>query len=118
MRDGVVHFLDGEGERKLVPSTHRRALLTATHTSPQTGGHRGAKALYRQLAERYYWPGMYGDCEQCVLRCERCRSMNTARLPNVRSEPKVEPPHPFHTIHIDHKRLKVVELEIRILLGF
>ena len=105
MRHGVVYFLDGEGERKLVPSTLRQALLTATHTSPQTGGHRGAKALYRQLTGRYYWPGMYGDCEQCVLRCERCRSMNTARLPNVRSEPKVEPPHPFHTIHIDHKRL-------------
>ena len=31
--------------------------------------------------------------------------MNTGQLPNVRSEPKVEPPHPFHTIHIDHKRL-------------
>ena len=52
MRDGVVNFLDGEGERKLVPSTHRQVLLTATHTSPQTGGHRGVKALYRQLAER------------------------------------------------------------------
>ena len=32
MREGVVHYLDGEGERKLVPSTYRRALLLATHT--------------------------------------------------------------------------------------
>ena len=105
MHEGIVHYLHGDGERTVVLMAKRRALMVAMHTSPQTGGHRGAKVLYRQLAERYYWSGMFSDCEQCVLRCERCRSMNTARLPNVRFEPTVETPHPFHTIHIDYKRL-------------
>ena len=31
--------------------------------------------------------------------------MGTQGLPHVHSEPKEDPPHPFHTIHIDHKRL-------------
>ena len=51
--------------------------------------------------------GCSSSCRAVVAHCEVCQAADTRRLPHVHSESTREPPHPFHTIHIDHKELPV-----------
>eukprot|EP00965_Chrysotila_dentata_P161789 5343660-Pleurochrysis_carterae.AAC.1 len=48
---------------------------------------------------------MKGDCDEFVRRCEVCNARTTATLSHVRSHSLTEPPHPFHTIYVDHKTM-------------
>eukprot|EP00965_Chrysotila_dentata_P173427 5725310-Pleurochrysis_carterae.AAC.1 len=48
---------------------------------------------------------MKGDCDEFVRRCEVCNARMTATLPYVRSHSLTEPPHPCHTIYVDHKTM-------------
>ena len=98
--------ITGYGRRLVVPTLKRYDLLRASHCFPDAAGHRGADALYNYLARRYYWTGMHSDCRQFVWHCEVCRGSDMRSLPQVHAQPGAEPPHPFHTIHIDHKELK------------
>ena len=57
-----------------VPSKHRHDLLQGVH---QTLCHPNALRTYVSLRQKYFWPGMYRDCEQFVTTCEKCQYSKT-----------------------------------------
>ena len=107
IQDDRLFKITAHGLRLVVPAKQRHELLRISHCAGDAAGHRGADALYNYLSARYYWSGMYSACKAMVAHCEVCQASETRRLPQVHAESTREPPHPFHTIHIDHKELPV-----------
>ena len=88
--EGVLyHYLDRARRRKspnfkgtgrlrlVVPQTLKRAVLTAYHDSILKG-HQSVERTYRDLRERFYWVGMYGDVVAFIRSCRTC---GYAKLP-------------------------------------
>ena len=102
--DFLTQFVDGGRPKIVVPMRFRRRLLFAYHVLPEHA-HLGAETLYRRLKVHYHWEGMKTDCERFVGTCEVCSVRQAQGFADLGSQPRPEPPHPFHTIHIDHKNL-------------
>ena len=74
IRDGLVCRLCGGDEVALVVPEFddlRSDLLTLHHDSPMVG-HLGLYRMTWVLANRYWWTGMYHDCQHHVRACMVC----------------------------------------------
>lgn len=94
-RLSVVQDCILDGDRVVVPSTLRKAVLKELHT-----GHPGIlrmKGLARSLV---YWPGMDKDCENFVQSCEIC-ALNSKSPTKVPLHTWPTPEHPWQRIHVD-----------------
>jgi len=65
VQDGLVI----RGERVVVPTSLRRELKQAIHSS-----HVGIEGCLRRARECLYWPGMSADIKQFIAACEICRT--------------------------------------------
>lgn len=62
--------------RVLDDVTERRDVLRTMH---EQHGHRGREGTYRTVSWRYWWPGLFGDCQQHVGSCRECQMRSTRR---------------------------------------
>ena len=58
--------------RPVVPKNLRLHVLKNFHSSIW-GCHRGEKATFREIASRYFWPGLYEDVRDYVSKCDVCQ---------------------------------------------
>ena len=58
--------------RPVVPESLRTRVLKNHHVSIW-GCHRYEKSTFRDIASRYFWPGMYGDVREFVSKCDVCQ---------------------------------------------
>nr|CAD2184404.1 unnamed protein product [Meloidogyne enterolobii] len=80
LNDGLLYFVDKEGELKLfVPREFRKELLEERHEGV-CAGHQSGKKLFRQLNERYFWPNMRAECNTIALNCRICSHARKARV--------------------------------------
>ena len=96
---------DGEPAlAKVVPQTHRPAILSLYHYSLADGaGHAGGQCMYDQIRVSYYWDDMERECHAFVGACERCGGTRSQATIPVPSGIAPTPARPFEVIHIDHK---------------
>ncbi|KAL7077477.1 hypothetical protein ACQ4LE_002964 [Meloidogyne hapla] len=57
--------------RLFVPQKFRKKFIEERH-SGNCAGHLSAKKIYKQLSQKYFWPNMFGNCVQNVMRCRIC----------------------------------------------
>eukprot|EP00965_Chrysotila_dentata_P096111 3175254-Pleurochrysis_carterae.AAC.1 len=104
--NGLVYRLTKYGPCVLVPRQRCFALVHSYHRLLETGGHRGAAAIW-PIACCSTTIGM--ECLRIVSRC-----VNTVRMvcrnrdvPSgggaVAQKVMKDPPFPFHTVSVDHK---------------
>ena len=58
--------------RPYVPEKLRNAVMRNFHCSIW-GVHRGEKSTFREIASRYFWPGMYEQVRDFVSKCDVCQ---------------------------------------------
>uniref|UniRef100_A0A914HQZ2 RNA-directed DNA polymerase n=1 Tax=Globodera rostochiensis TaxID=31243 RepID=A0A914HQZ2_GLORO len=88
--DELLYFCNPKsGQLQLfVPSEFRPELIERRHQG-KCSGHMSGKKIFMQLAEKFFWPNMLGDCVKFALNCRICAH---ARKPR-----KNEPP--MQTVH-------------------
>ena len=72
--DRVLYRLDNKRKDRLqlrVPPSMRKQLLTQDHAC-KFAGHFSPKGVYKTLAQRYWWDGMYCDVHQFCRACLTC----------------------------------------------
>ena len=87
IRDGLVCPLHGGNEVALVVldcDDLHSDLLTMHHDSP-LAGHLGLYRMTRALAKRYWWKGMYHECQRHVRACRVCQAakVSTQKPPGL-----------------------------------
>ena len=64
---------EGPSIRKIVPRGWRQKVFQILHGAP-IGGHMGFDKTYSIMKDRFYWPGMAGDCKKLLSSCQVCAS--------------------------------------------
>ena len=54
----------------------RTQILTEAHATPYSV-HPGAKKMYKDLKESFWWPGMKGDVATFIEKCLVCQKIKT-----------------------------------------
>ena len=105
IEDSVLyHLLDGKvssPQRQVdevraclvVPEELKFDVLTSVH-GDLCAGHHGTQKTYSDLRLKYYWRGMYTDCKNFVLSCQRC---NTRKNPVHPTKAPLQPLSPAAT---------------------
>jgi hypothetical protein len=62
--------------RKFVPRGLRRTIFSAYHSSA-FAGHVGVYTTYWRMATRFWWPTMYEDVREAVVKCAHCIVANS-----------------------------------------
>ena len=84
--EGLLHqwwYPSGRRTKELrsqleIPATFRHEILVACHDSPLSG-HMGINKTYEKVRERYFWKGMFKDCEHWVQSCVDCSMKKTPK---------------------------------------
>ena len=69
--------IEEKGTCLVIPEELRYDVLTSAH-GDLNSGHYGTQRSYSTLRLKYYWKGMYRDCKNFVVSCEKC---NTKKNP-------------------------------------
>ena len=78
VEDGLLYrrwFPTKQGEavqQLILPSEHRKSVLTLAHTIP-TAGHLGTKKTTCRVQQRFYSPGMTKDIKLFCKSCSECQ---------------------------------------------
>jgi hypothetical protein len=59
--------------RRCVPYSETEAILSDFHATAYGGHYAGEKTATRILQAGFYWPTLFKDAHQFVLRCDRCQ---------------------------------------------
>lgn len=87
--------------RIVVPESLRKKLMWHFHNHA-LGGHRGHETMYFEMAQRFYWFGMYADVKAHVKNCLPCRQAKhtkTSRRDRLARSINMVP---FAVLFIDH----------------
>lgn len=63
----------------VIPRLLRNEILTTCH-SDLLAGHYGVKRTYERVRERFYWNGMFKDCDEFVKSCSECQMKKMPRF--------------------------------------
>ena len=63
VQDGILY----KGMKVIIPKAMRREMINRTHSS-----HQGIEASIRKAKDVLFWPGMNGEIQEAVERCETC----------------------------------------------
>ena len=77
----------------VVPEVLKFDVLTSVH-GDLNAGHHGTQKTYSTLRLKYYWKGMYADCKNFVLSCQKC---NTRKNPVHPTKAPLQPLQPAAT---------------------
>lgn len=85
----------------VLPVSLRGQVLKLLHNDY---GHQGITKTYNLMRDRFYWPGMRGDCENHCLACEICQTCCAApQKTPLQTWPR--PSKPFERISIDFVKM-------------
>jgi transposase InsO family protein len=84
------------GNRVVVPSAGREALLKVLHQS-----HPGASQMKTLARSHFWWPGLDSEVEKLAKQCVRCQEMLQSP-PAFPLQPWAWPDKPWSRIHIDY----------------
>ena len=76
LRGGLLHYLDGDNYRIIIPKDQRNELIKLVH---ETLTHIGANKMLSILREDYYWPNMDFDVRIFVKSCHSCSQRKVQR---------------------------------------
>ena len=71
----------------VVPEELKFDILTSVHGDLHSG-HNGTQRTYSILRLKYFWKGMYKDCRNFVLSCQKC---NTKKNPTNPTKAPLQP---------------------------
>lgn len=83
------------GHRLIVPSKYRNRIVDELHK-----GHLGIKKMKAEARDRFWWPGMSAQIDQCVSACSVCNALRPAP-PRAPLAPWPYPPTSWYRVHID-----------------
>uniref|UniRef100_A0A914H3J3 RNA-directed DNA polymerase n=1 Tax=Globodera rostochiensis TaxID=31243 RepID=A0A914H3J3_GLORO len=98
--EGLLYRHGEDGKAHLfVPRPFREKMIRERH-SGTCAGHLSGKKIFKQLAEGYFWPNMYGDCIRAAFCCRVCAH---ARKPRANEPPLnvVKTSEPLELVCID-----------------
>lgn len=83
------------GHKVVIPSSLRKQIIDELHK-----GHLGVQKMKSQARDRFWWPRLSADIEQCVAACSVCCALRRApaRAPLT---PWPFPPRSWYRVHID-----------------
>jgi hypothetical protein len=88
MQKGVLYHLWQQSKSQprmemvkqlVVPRVMRNEVMTVCH-SDLMAGHYGVKRTYERVRERFYWDGMFKDCDEFVKSCDDCQLKKMPRF--------------------------------------
>ncbi|XP_048003392.1 uncharacterized protein K02A2.6-like [Leguminivora glycinivorella] len=84
-----------KGHKLVIPQSMRTKIIEELHR-----GHLGAHKMKAQARDRFWWPRLSQDIEECVATCRVCAALRPApaRAPLT---PWPFPPHSWHRVHMD-----------------
>ena len=65
------------------------------------GGHRGAKAMYATIRQRYFWPTLSHDVRQHVEHCRQCEQRSAQFRGRAPLQENYQATQPFQKVSID-----------------
>ena len=86
----------------VVPKDYYGTILEFHHDNHISGGHLGINHTYEKIAERYWWPGMFGTIRNFVKSCERCNQRKSSSYnPNYSHQGRYVPRARWEVMSID-----------------
>lgn len=88
----IIHRSDGTTlTLPYIPSSLIHQLLKAYHDSP-TSGHLGINKTWHKVRDRYFWPNMYKNIKEYVLKCPKCQQFKVSRKKPAGKLAPIAPP--------------------------
>lgn len=109
LRDGLLYY-NGPVDHKGRMTQNLERLVVPRHLSNQVislfhdhilAGHMGHERTYYRLLQRFYWPGMFSDCQQFVNTCLSCQERKNPRKPTYGQLQPITVTAPFDTVAFD-----------------
>src|SRR5947199_5571569 len=99
VRNGKLYRRKKNGKiLRILKEDETDAILFMTHNH-ETGGHFGVDATYNEIADRYYWKGMYDNIKKYIKSCDTCQKRGQKGGKSYLNP--IEVGEPFERIRID-----------------
>lgn len=77
-QNSLIKFVFVNGATVVMDQKQKKVILNDFHHL-MTGGHAGIKRMYRNIKQRFSWPGLKKDVEEYVSKCLSCKKCKIIR---------------------------------------